>query len=99
MILQAQAQVAGATDTFSTSIDGVETRSPDRDLERRVRNFLRSRHVPMSSTLAIEVRNGVVTLRGTHRSYYHKQLCISCCLRVAGVVRLIDVTNVIADRA
>ena len=98
MILQAQADVAGSTDALSASIDPFETFAPDRDLQRRVHNFLRSRHVPMSPTLKIEACNGTVTLRGTHRCYYHKQLCINCSLRVAGVVRLIDATKVIADR-
>ena len=99
MFLQAQADVAGAADSFSASTDRFDSFSGDRDLQRRVHNYLRSRHVPMSSTLAIEARNGTVTLRGTHHSYYHKQLCINCSLRVAGVVRLIDATNVVPDRA
>jgi osmotically-inducible protein OsmY len=93
MILQAQ-----ATESYSPSIEGFDTRSPDRELQRRVYNFLRGRHVPLSPTITIEARNGTVTLSGTHRTYYHKQLCINCCLRVAGVVRLIDATKVIPDR-
>ncbi len=98
MIMQAQADVATATDSFSSSTDRFESFTCDRDLQRRVYNFLKNRNVPLSSTLAIEADNGTVTLRGTHRSYYHKQLCINCCLRVAGVVRLIDVTNVVPAR-
>jgi osmotically-inducible protein OsmY len=98
MILQAQADMAGTTNSYSTSIDRLDTFSPDRDLQRRVFNFLRSRHAPLSQTITIEAHNGAVTLRGTHRSYYHKQLCINCCLRVAGVARLIDATNVVPDR-
>jgi hypothetical protein len=27
-------------------------------------------------------------------SFYHKQLCLNCCQRVAGVVRLIDQIHV-----
>jgi osmotically-inducible protein OsmY len=98
MILQAQADAAIVTDSFTPSIDRSDTFPSDRDLQRRVHNFLRGRHVPLAPTITIEARNGAVTLRGTHRSYYHKQLCINCCLRVAGVVRLIDATKVVSDR-
>jgi osmotically-inducible protein OsmY len=72
--------------------------SADVELQRRVRNFLQNRRVPRASDLQIEARNGVVTLRGTLRSFYHKQLCINCTQRVAGVVRLIDATKVLQPR-
>lgn len=67
----------------------------DRELQRRIRSFLSNR-LPLSSRLRIEADNGVVTVMGTHTSFYHKQLCINCCQRVAGVVQLIDTTKVIA---
>ena len=70
----------------------------DNELQRRIANFLLNRQLPQSSKLRIDAKNGVVTLQGTHRSYYHKQLCINCCQRVAGVVRLIDGTHVIPER-
>jgi len=70
--------------------------SADRELQRRVRSFLSNR-LPQSSRLRIEADNGVVTVQGTHTSFYHKQLCINCCQRVAGVVQLIDGTKVIAS--
>jgi osmotically-inducible protein OsmY len=67
----------------------------DRELQRRVRSFLSNR-LPQSSRLRIEADNGVVTLQGTHTSFYHKQLCINCCQRVAGVVQLIDMSKVVS---
>jgi osmotically-inducible protein OsmY len=70
----------------------------DHELQRRISNFLLNRRLPKSSKLRIDAKNGVVTLQGTHRSFYHKQLCINCCQRVAGVVRLIDATRVIPER-
>jgi osmotically-inducible protein OsmY len=75
----------------------VDSAVADVELQRRVRNFLLSRRVPRTSRLRIDAHGGVVTLHGTHRSFYHKQLCINCCLRVAGVVRLVDATRVAAD--
>jgi hypothetical protein len=68
----------------------------DRELQRRIGIFLENRQLPHSSQLRIDAKNGVVTLRGTHRSFYHKQLCINCCQRVAGVVQLIDSTKVLS---
>jgi osmotically-inducible protein OsmY len=95
-----------ALETLIEAMSVVQSRSPDYrncevadiELQRRVRNFLQNRCVPRSSNLDIEARNGVVTLRGTHHSFYHKQLCINCCQRVAGVVQLIDTTKVAPPR-
>ena len=62
----------------------------DRDLERRVLNYLLERGVPALRSIRVEADNGRVILRGRVQSFYHKQLCLSCCRRVAGVVTLID---------
>ncbi|HVA45915.1 MAG TPA: BON domain-containing protein [Pirellulales bacterium] len=66
----------------------------DRDLERRVVNFLAERHVPGLRHLEVEAQNGTVTLRGRVHSFYEKQLCQAVCRRVAGVVRYIDAIDV-----
>jgi osmotically-inducible protein OsmY len=62
----------------------------DSDLRRRIVNFLHQRHVPSLRTIEVDVQEGVVTMRGGVESFYHKQLCLNCCQRVAGVVRLVD---------
>jgi len=48
---------------------------------------------------AIEVESvgGDVTLRGEVSSFYQRQLCINCCRRVAGVIRLIDEIQVVPN--
>jgi osmotically-inducible protein OsmY len=96
MILQARAEAVD----FASSQSSLSNNSghADRELQRRVHNFLQNRGVPHSSSVDVEAHNGVVTLRGTHRSFYHKQLCINRCQRVAGVVRLIDATKVLPAR-
>ena len=66
----------------------------DRDLERRVLSFLVGRHVPGLRNLQVEARNGTVTLRGRVHTFYEKQLCQSCCRRVAGVVQFVDNVDV-----
>jgi osmotically-inducible protein OsmY len=62
----------------------------DRELSLRISRFLMARHVPAARLLKVDVQGGVVTLSGTVRSFYQKQLCINCCQRVAGVIRICD---------
>jgi osmotically-inducible protein OsmY len=74
------------------------TESADRDLERRVVNFLRGWQMPGLRNLEVQAADGTVTLRGTVNSFYEKQLSQQCCRRVAGVLKLIDAINVAASR-
>jgi len=66
----------------------------DRDLERRIVNFLADRQIPNLRNLIVAVEGGVVTLRGRVRSFYEKQMSQLCCRRVAGVVGLVDEIHV-----
>lgn len=66
----------------------------DGDLAHRVANFL-GQHFPRLRTVEVQASQGVVTIRGHVNSFYERQLCINCCQRVAGVVRLNDEVNVI----
>ena len=66
----------------------------DRDLERRVVNYLVERRLPSVPQLAIEASGGIVTLRGRVHSISEKQLAVDCCQRVAGVIKLIDTLDV-----
>ena len=61
----------------------------DRDLERRVVNFLSERQIPALHRVAVEVREGRVTLRGRVASFYEKQMVLSC-QRVDGVISVDD---------
>jgi osmotically-inducible protein OsmY len=82
--------VAGNSLAFSVGSDA------DRDLERRVMNYLVGRQVPSLRQIAVEADRGTVTMRGRVYSFHHKQLCINCCTRVAGVLRLVDELTVAA---
>lgn len=62
----------------------------DRDLERRVVNFMVQRQVAAGRRITVIAEGGTVVLRGRVPSFYQKQLCLNCCSHVAGVVRLID---------
>ena len=63
-------------------------------LNRRVKNFLYDRHVPKADGLAVESHFGTLVISGTLASKHDKWLCLECCRRVAGVVKLIDQVRV-----
>jgi len=68
----------------------------DRDLERRVVNYLVGHKMPALRQVAVEARRGTVTLRGRVYSFFQKQLCIHCSRRVAGVLHLVDELQVVS---
>ena len=59
-------------------------------LNRRVMNFLHNREVPAAQGLAVESHFGTLVISGKLASKRDKWLCLECCRRVAGVVKLID---------
>ncbi len=69
----------------------------DEDVRKRVSRWLTSRHFPAFRLLNVEVCHGLVTLSGAVDSYYEKQVAITSCQRVAGVLSLIDQVEV-SDR-
>ncbi|MGC3966779.1 MAG: BON domain-containing protein [Pirellulales bacterium] len=69
----------------------------DLDLQRRVASFLADSNMPGLRQLRVDAEAGVVTLRGTVRTYYEKQLSQQRCKRVAGVVRLVDKVEVVTN--
>ncbi len=70
------------------------TVNTDKDLERRVSQYLLDRRMPGLRHLSVEAHGGTVVLRGRVRTFYEKQLCGSICRRVAGVIRLEDLVAV-----
>lgn len=70
--------------------DRIRIEYSDEDLRSRVVSFLKSRHFPAFEKLGIDVHNGEVTLSGDLSSYYEKQVAITSCQRVAGVLSLHD---------
>jgi osmotically-inducible protein OsmY len=68
----------------------------DRDLERRVLNYLVGRQMPSLRNIQVEAQDGTVILRGQVHSFYQKQLCLNCCRRVAGVQDVVDQVEVVS---
>lgn len=71
--------------------------SRDWDLKQRVVNFLRQKHVMRGENVRVDVADGLVTLRGHVRTYYERQLLISACRRVAGVISIVDELDVVGE--
>ena len=69
----------------------------DRDLEQRVLGFLRQWQIPSLRRIIVKVCEGTVTLHGRVPSFYQRQLCLACCQRVAGVLKLIDEIEVVTE--
>lgn len=70
----------------------------DMDLKRRILNYLFGQHFSDLRRLEVSADNGVVTIRGRVSSFHQRQLCIHCCQRVAGVVRVKDEIDVVPAR-
>jgi BON domain-containing protein len=64
--------------------------SNNAELERRLANFLFQCRVPGRECIQLNVYGGVVAVSGRIPTRYAKWLCIECCRRVAGVIRVID---------
>ena len=71
-----------------------EPNSADDELRARVLRFLAERRRDSLTQLRVEVRGGVVTLRGRVETFYEKQLSFLCAQHVAGVLHLIDAIEV-----
>ena len=48
------------------------------------------REVPACGNVQLVVHGGVVVLNGVLPSEYDKWICVECCRRVAGVIRIMD---------
>jgi osmotically-inducible protein OsmY len=72
-----------------------QTTVADRDLEQRVRNYLFGYKMPTLRSIEVEAAGDTVLLRGRVSCYYHKQLCLHCCHRVAGVRTIVDEITVV----
>lgn len=69
------------------------------DLQRRIHNFLESRHYPGLRNLLIAVCGGQVVISGRVQSFHEKQLATNCAQRVAGVLQVINDVHVVPPAA
>ena len=72
------------TQSAASVIDG------DADIVRRVVLFLAQRRLALPKNLTVRAERGVVTLRGSVRTFHDRQLLVSAVQRVAGVVQIVD---------
>lgn len=66
----------------------------DRDLKRRVCNYLFERSVPALRRVAVEACQGQITFRGRVGTFYEKQLLLNCYRAVPGVIGIVDHVDV-----
>ena len=66
----------------------------DREVQRRITTFLRTRNFACFAGLEVCVDEGRVTLQGRVPGYYEKQVALNSCRRVAGVMDLVDLVEV-----
>lgn len=62
----------------------------EQELACRIRKGLESRNILAIRDLTIETEGSTVTLKGSVRSYYLRQLVVHGCLHVPGVRAIID---------
>jgi len=87
-------QVSEPITTAPTNQLTQDRETADRQLERRIRNFLDGLSLPELRDLELEVRNGAAVITGRVRTFYEKQLATSCCQRVAGVLSVLNEVQV-----
>jgi len=83
--------VSTCTDSVLSSLPG----DADRNLQLRIVSALSQSHHQALRKLAVEVREGSVTVRGNVRWFYEKQLAIQHC-QAGGARQLIDAVEVAA---
>ena len=67
----------------------------EEDLRRRVVLFLASCNVPGLRHLTVKVDGDTVLLSGRVKTFYEKQLATECSRRVAGVIHVVDLVEVV----
>lgn len=72
-----------------------ETDTSDRELETRVREAITNHGRHSLNHVSIRVDEGVVTLYGTVKSFYERQLCIRACQQLGDIRQLIDKIEVV----
>jgi len=68
----------------------------DEDVGLRVRDFLLRQHFLTLHELDIAINDGALTLQGQVNSFYEKQIAMSICQRVPGVLVFVDKITVAA---
>lgn len=66
----------------------------DEDIAFRVRGFIARHHFRSLQELDLDVKSGELTLRGKVGSFYEKQIAMSICRRVPGVLTFVDEVSV-----
>lgn len=80
-----------------TTTQCLSGRVAEESLVRRVRQFLQMQQPTLLRRIVVAAEGGIVAVQGTVRSFYERQLAISCIRRVAGVRRVVDLLVVMEE--
>lgn len=64
--------------------------NPDEQLQQRLLHGIADLNVPAFRFLSIDVRAGIVLLRGRVSTFYHRQIVSAACRRLAGADSIVD---------
>ena len=74
----------------------VRKNKKDDRLKNEISQRLSHQHFPSFKELNVEVDHGLVTISGTLKSYYHRQIALSTCQQLVDAITVIDMM-VVAD--
>lgn len=69
----------------------------DEDVKRRVKEFFSRQHFPSLQLLDLKIEQGELTVRGEVCTFYEKQVAMSICQSVPGVLVYVDRIKVAAN--
>jgi len=72
----------------------VRKNSNDDRLKDEISRLLCDQHFPSFKKLNVEVDHGLVTISGTVQLYYHRQVVLATCQKLADVITVIDMITV-----
>ena len=88
MTAMADPAVQGNAETHKVAID--KTVTANEQLRQRVRLFLSGSNQPGLRHIEVDAHGDTVTLSGSVRTFYEKQLAVRLSRRVAGVIHVVD---------
>ena len=76
--------------TMSTQFFNTQNAAANLFVGESVLRHFESRNFPALTRLDIEADSGTVTLKGTLRTFYQKQMAITLSMQVEGVTKIVD---------
>jgi len=79
---------------FMGQLQHIGRSTNDSRIRNRIRHSLAGQHFRCLKQLEVEVDHGLVTISGTVKSYYLRQVALSTCQNLSDVITVIDMVTV-----